>query len=65
MFLKRNGNVAWLYNCPEFQSPLQILNKCYNRIPILYEDETDFVYPISRQTFIEAEEQFCSEKRSN
>ena len=37
-FIKTNGNVAWLYNCPEFQSPLQILIKCYNRKPILYED---------------------------
>ena len=65
MFLKTNGNVAWLYNCPEFHSPLQILNKCYNRIPILYEDEIHFVDPISRQTFIEAEEQLCSDKHSN
>ena len=22
MFIKTNGNVAWLYNCPEFHSPL-------------------------------------------
>ena len=65
MFLKTNGNVAWLYNCPEFHSPLQILNKCYNRIPILYEDEIHFVDPISRQTFTEAEEQLCSDKHSN
>ena len=65
MFLKTNGNVAWLYNCPEFHSSLQILNKCYNRIPILYEDEIHFVDPISRQTFTEAEEQLCSDKHSN
>ena len=65
MFIKTNGNVAWLYNCPEFHSPLQILNKCYNRIPILYENEIHFVDPISRQTFTEAEEQLCSDKHSN
>ena len=65
MFVKTNGNVAWLYNCREFHSPLQILNKCYNRIRILYEDEIHFVDPISRQTFTEAEEQFCFEKHSN
>ena len=65
MFLKTNGKVAWLYNCPEFHSLLQILNKCYNRIPILYEDEIHFVDPISKQTFAEAEEQLCSDKHSN
>ena len=64
MFIKTNSNVAWLYNCPEFHSPLQILSKCYNRIPILYEDEIHFVDPISRQSFTEAEEQLCSDKHS-
>ena len=64
-FPKRKGNVAWLYNCPLFRSPLQILNKCYDRIPILYEDEIHFVDPTSRQTFTEAEEQLCSDKNSN
>ena len=56
MFTKTNGNVAWLYNCPEFHSPLQILSKCCNRTPILYEDEIHFVDPISRQTLTEAKE---------
>ena len=65
MFIKTNGNVAWLYHCPEFHSPLQILSKCYNRIPILFEDEIHFVDPISRQTFTEAEEQLCSGEHSN
>ena len=65
MFIKTNGNVAWLYNRPEFHSTLQILSKCYNRIPILYEDEIHFVDPISRQTFTKAGEQLCSDKSSN
>ena len=65
MFIKTNGNVAWLYNCPEFQSSLQILSKCNNRIPNLYEDEIYFVHPFSRQIFTEAEEQLCSDKHSN
>ena len=65
LFIKTNGNVAWLYNCPEFLSPLQILNKCYNRLLVLYEDEIHFVDPISGQTFTEAEEQLCSDKHSN
>ena len=62
MFIKTTVNVARLYNCLEFHSPLQILSKCYNRIPILYEDAMHFVDPISRQTFTEAEEQLCSDK---
>ena len=65
IFLKTNGKVALLYNCPEFHSPLQICNKCYNRIPVLYEDEIHLIEPISRQTFTEAKEQLCSEKHSN
>ena len=65
MFIKTNGNVAWLYNCSEFHSSLQILSKFYNRIPILYEDEMHFVDPISRQTVTEAEEQLCYDKHSN
>ena len=65
MFIKTNGNVAWLFNCPDFHSPLQILSKCYNRIPILYEGEIHIVDPISRQTFTEAEEQLCPDKHSN
>ena len=65
MFLKTNGNAAWLYNCPEFHSPLQILKMRYNRRPILYEDEIHFLDPLSRQTFSEAEEQLCSGKHSN
>ena len=40
--------------------PLQSLKECYNRIPILYGDETRFDDLISGQTFTEAEEQLCS-----
>ena len=61
MFLKTNGYVAWLYNCPEFPSSLQYLNRYYKRIPIV-NDEVQFDDHISRQTFTEAEEQLCSKK---
>ena len=64
-FLKTNGNVAWLYNCPKFLSPLPILNKRYKRTPILFEDEIHFVDIISRETFTGAEEKLCSEKHLN
>ena len=61
-FLKTNGNVAWLYNSPEFHWSLPILNKCNKRVPILFEEESHFVDLISRETFTEAEEKLCSEK---
>ena len=50
MFLDTDGSVAWLYHCPKFLSPLRVLDKCYDRIPILFERTTKFVDPITRQT---------------
>ena len=37
MFLDTDGSVAWLYQCPKVISPLKILDRCYDRIPIEYE----------------------------
>ena len=51
MFLDTDGSVAWLYHCPKFLSPLKVLDKCYDRIPILFERSTKFVDPITRQTY--------------
>ena len=51
MFLETNGNVAWLFHCPKFDSPLQLMDACYNRIPIMYRKKIHFVDPIARQTF--------------
>ena len=65
IFLKTNGSVASLYNSPEFHSSLPILNKCYKRIPILFEEEIHFVDLISRETFTEAEENLCSKNHLN
>ena len=51
MFLDTDGSVAWLYHCPKFLWPLRVLDKCYDRIPILFERTTKFVDPITRQTY--------------
>ena len=65
MFLETNGNVAWLYHCPKFYSPLQLMDACYNRIPIMYREKIHFVDPITRQTFKSADQQDCSDKHLN
>ena len=65
MFLETNGNVAWLYHCPKFYSPLQLTDECYNRIPIMYKENIRFVDPITRQTFQSADLQDCSDKHLN
>ena len=41
---------AWLYHCPPVPSPLHTTNRCYDRIPALYESQIQFVDPITRQT---------------
>ena len=65
MFLETNGNVAWLYHCPKFFSPLQLMDECYNRITIMYKENIRFVDPIMRQTFQSADLQDCSDKHLN
>ena len=50
MFLETNDNVAWLYHCPQYFSPLQIMDKCFKRIPIMYQNKVHFVDPITRKT---------------
>ena len=59
MFLNTDGSVAWLYHCPKFLSPLIVLEKCYDRIPILIERTTKFVDPATRQTYNSASEIPC------
>ena len=59
------GNVAWLYHCPNFYSPFQLMDACYNRIPIMYCEKIHFVYPITRQTFKSTDQQDCSDNHLN
>ena len=65
MFLETNGNIAWLYHCPPLFSDLQVMDKCYDRIPILFKGKIHYVDPITRQTFTNAKEQSCLDKHLN
>ena len=64
-FLETNGNVAWLYHCPKFFSPLQVMYTCYDRIPVLNKNKVCFIDPVSRQTFTTAKQQPCHNKQKN
>ena len=59
MFLDADRSVAWLYHCPEFLSPPRVLDKCYDRIPTLFERTTEFAVPVIRQTNDFASEKPC------
>ena len=50
MFLETDGRLAWLYHCPLVHSTFHTKNPSYDRIPILYEGQIQFVGPITRQT---------------
>ena len=50
MFLESDGNLAWLSHCQLGHSPLQTMNQCNDRIPIVYEGQIQFVDPTARQT---------------
>ena len=61
MFLETDGGVAWLYHCPKCHSPLHTMSQCYDKIPILYRGQSQFVNPITRQTYPHARTQKCSD----
>ena len=63
MFLETDGSLAWLYHCPLFHSPLHTMNQCYDRIPILYEGQIQFVYPITRQSHPAANIKKCTDRK--
>ena len=65
MFLNTDGSLAWLYHCPKFSSPLHTLKTCYDRIPIFYQGSVQFVDPISRLTYPDANTQNCTDKIKN
>ena len=64
-FLETDGSLAWLYHCPQVHSPLHTMNQCYDRIPILYEGQIQFVDPITRQTLPAANIQNCTDRIKN
>ena len=59
MFLETDGSLAWLYSCPQVRSALHTLNQCYDKKPILYKGQIQFVDPITRQTLPDALPQNC------
>ena len=65
MLLETDGSVAWLYPCPKVNSPLHTMNQCYDKIPILYRAQIQFVDPITRQTYPHAITQNCSDRIKN
>ena len=50
-FLYVEGSTAWLYDCPQFLSPLYKADRCFDRIPIHFKDTLMYVDPITRQTY--------------
>ena len=62
MFPETDGSVAWLYHCPKAHSPLHVMNQCYDKIPILYRRQIQFVDPITRQTYPRAPTENCSDR---
>ena len=65
MFLETDGSLGWLYSCPQVRSPLHTFNQCYDKIPILYKGQIQFVDPITRQTLPDALPQKCSDPIMN
>ena len=65
MFLETDGSLAWLYSCPQVRSPLHTLNQCYDKIPILYKGQIQFLDPITEQTLPDALPQNCSDEIKN
>ena len=65
MFLETDGSLACSYHCPLVHSPLHTMNQCYDRNPILYEGQIQFVDPITRQTHPAANLQNCTDCINN
>ena len=65
MFLETNGSLAWLYHCPLVHSPFHTMNQCYDRIPLLYERQIQFVDAFTRQTHPAANLQNCTDRIKN
>ena len=65
MSLETYGSVAWFYHCSKVHTPLQTMNRCYDKIPILYRGQIQFVDPITRQTSPHATTQNSSDRIKN
>ena len=65
IFLETDGSVPWLYHWPKVHSPLHTRNQFYDKIPILYRGQIQFVDPITRQTSPHVTTQNCSDRIKN
>ena len=50
-FLYVEGFTAWLYDCPDFPSPLGQADIYFDRIPVYHQDILLYTNPIAKQTF--------------
>ena len=50
-FLYVEGSSAWLYDCPHLLSPLYTDDRCFDCIPIHFNDTLMYVDPITKQTY--------------
>ena len=50
---------------PLRRSPPHVVNQCYDKIPISYKNAIFFVYPITRQTYPDAQVRNCSDRIKN
>ena len=60
MFLETDGSLSWLYSCPLISSPLYVMSN-YDKIHIFYKGKIQFVDPITRQTYPNANTQNLSQ----
>ena len=65
MFLSTDGSLGWLYHCPLTHSPPHVMNQCFDKIPIFHKSAVLFADPITRQTYLDAQVQNCSDRIKN
>ena len=59
------GSTAWLFDCPQFLSPLFEADKCFDRVPIRYQNSVVNNDPITRQTLNYATPLSCDSNPQN
>ena len=63
IFVKQEGvNLMKMYKCAKISSPLYVpqTRECYDKIPILYKSRVQYVYQLTRQTYLWAKKVPCS-----
>ena len=65
MFLKTDGSLVCLYHCSLVHSPFHTVNQFYDRVPIFYEGQIQFVDPITRKTHPAPNSQRCTDRIKN